>query len=176
MRILLISVLIFVSNSTFAADSLVPNGNFETDTTGTGWPDGWGKNDGLSWEKDGAKHFMRLTANGQQVLLFRVVSLKPGLKALDFKIRFRTNSIKTGTEKWHDARVVFHFLDAEEKALKPDPEPVVFPATSNDWEERTARLEVPEGSGMLQIMPGLFNAQAGTLDLSEISIVPVEAP
>jgi hypothetical protein len=29
---------------------------------------------------------------------------------------------------------------------------------------------------MLQIMPGLFNAQAGTLDLSEISIVPVEAP
>ena len=178
---LLCLTLALLSTPAFAADapnaaSLVANGNFELDSKSAGWPDGWGKAaPGLTWEAENGKHFLRLVSQtpGQTLMAYREVPIPPGTKGIEIAFRYRTAGVVRGAQPWFDARSMFHFLDAQRKNVQPEPKPMVFSAKAAAWTEVTQNVKIPEGAAALQMMPSLFQAAAGTLDLAEIRVTPL---
>jgi hypothetical protein len=157
-----------------ATGSLLFNGDFEQDSKGAGWPDGWGKAPGISWEVENGKHFMRLVSQspGQMLMLYQVVPLKASARGIEVSFRYRTAGVKCGAQPWFDARAILHFQNASGKQLEPDPGAIIFSQEAANWTDVKQRMVVPEGAVLLQMMPALFQAAAGTLDLSEIRIAP----
>jgi hypothetical protein len=112
------------------------------------------------------------------VSLYREIGLPAGTKGLDVMFRYRTKGVKAGAKPWFDARAIFHFLDSGRKELTPDPSPLVFAPDTKEWVEKSVKMLVPENAATLQLMPCLFQAAAGTLDLAEVRITvmdPAEA-
>ncbi|MDD5349038.1 MAG: hypothetical protein PHQ12_02385 [Chthoniobacteraceae bacterium] len=166
-----------------ATGNLVFNGSFELATRTPSWPDGWGNGTapGVSWETDAGRHFMRLVSPSPEktLMLYRMVVLKTGLKAIDVTLRYRLTNFAKGDRMPGDARVAFHFFSGGRfghleygKQLAPDPSPIVFSSKAAEWTEIRRRYPVPEGATKLQMMPGLWNVQSGTLDLAEIRVAP----
>jgi len=156
------------------AVSLVSNGDFSTASNDPSWPDNWSKGAGISWETENGKHFLRLTAQkpDQHLMAYREIAIPPGVKSLVITIRYRTAGIVTGTEKWYDARAIFHFMDDARKTVPTDPPPMSFRTDASDWTVATEQCVVPDGATKLVLMPSLFKVQAGTLDLAEITVTP----
>jgi hypothetical protein len=159
------------------APSILDNGDFEADKNADGWPDGWPRQAGLSWETEGGNRFLRLkqTAPGETVMAYRPVPLHPEHKSLDMRLKLRHTGVEVGAEPWYDARFIFHFKDAAQKLLAPDPPAVAFKGSSNGWVERTIRFSVPNGAAILEVMPSLFQAKAGTFDIDDLRVVPIAA-
>lgn len=159
------------------AASLVINGNFESATKDPAWPDGWGRPrvGAGSWEAEEAGHFMRLqaTAPGQMVMLYRLVQIPAGVKALEVSARVRVSGLKLGAQTWFDARIVADFKDAAGAKVK-GAKPLVFRKDTDGWVERKAAFLVPEGAVSIELMPALFNTEAGTLDLDNLKVVAVD--
>ena len=174
-RLLLCSLLATAAlTSTLRADDeLVTNKNFETATTDATWPDGWGKGPGTTWEAEGGKHFLRLTQAepGKMLMAYREVAIPAGTKKITITISYRTNGIVPGAQKWFDARAIFHYTKDDKTQVKPEPKPIIFSKTAADWTTVTEECAVPEGATKLVLMPSLFQVQAGTLDLAEVSVV-----
>lgn len=156
--------------------SLIPNGDFSLDTQGKGWPDGWGKAAGMSWEQENGKRFLRLVSQqpGQMLMAYREIYIKPEVKAAELSIRYRTAGIKPGAKPWFDARTIVHFLDASRAVVKPEPGPMVFSKKADDWTLAKVRFVIPEGTRIVQLMPCIFQAAAGQLDLGEIRLVALD--
>jgi len=177
-RSLLCLSLAFYSISAFAADSLVTNGNFEAATKNPAWPDGWGNgpSSGVTWEVEEGKHFLRLVSQkpGQTLMAYREVPIPAGTKGIEIFFRFRTAGVQKGAQSWFDTRSMFHFLDSNRKPVAPDPKPLVFSTKAATWTEASERVKVPEGAVSLQMMPSLFQVAAGTLDLSEVRVTPLD--
>jgi endoglucanase len=157
--------------------SLVSNGDFQQDNSGDGWPDDWNRADeGVRWETAEGKPFLRFTspAPGKMVSLFREVPVPVGVKGVEVVFRYRTKGIQPGPKPWFDARAILHFLDADRKELAPDPAPIVFSSEAREWKETRREVLVPKDVATLQIMPCLFQVQAGTLDLAEVRVTAME--
>lgn len=158
--------------------SLIANGNFEADKKNAGWPDHWGKpkTDGL-WETEGGNHYLRLKASapGQMTLVFREIDLPADTQALELSWRQRTTDMKPGKEVFHDARIMLEFKDAAGKKLPGKPSPPNTRGNSTGWIEKKAQFLVPPDAVMLEFMPALFQVRAGTFDLDDIVLKPVEA-
>jgi endoglucanase len=162
----------------FAADTspattLVTNGDFETDSEGDGWPDGWGSpTPGISREKEDGKHFMRLTQQepGKILTLYKLVPIPPHAKGIDIFVRYRTANVTPGEKTWFDTRAILHFKDASGQQLKGDPGPIVFSTKAQNWTGTNKRLLIPEGATAVEIVPCLFQVVSGTLDLDEIRV------
>jgi len=156
--------------------NLVSNGDFETDSKGKGWPDGWPKGAGMTWEVENGKHFLRLVSQspGQMLTAYREVPLDPSVKGVEISIRHRTAGVKRGSDLWNDARAVFHFVGADKKPIPPEPKPIIFSALAKDWTEKSIRVLVPPGAVKLVLMPSLFKALSGTLDLAEVRVVALD--
>ena len=105
------------------APPLLSNGNFEADKDADGWPDDWGHLKEASWQKDGDKHFLRLTSPepGKLVLLYRPVNIPNGTRALELNWRQRVSDLKPGKQAWFDARIMLDFKDAAGEKLKGAP-------------------------------------------------------
>jgi len=162
--------------TTPTTESMVSNGDFSAATKDPAWPDNWAKGAGITWEAENGKHFLRLVADKpeQHLMVYREIALPPGLKNLQITIRYRTAGVQAGTEKWFDARSIFHFTNDARKTVPPDPKPLVFAKdTGGEWKEVTEQCVIPDGATKLVLMPSLFKVQAGTLDLAEISVTPV---
>lgn len=166
-----------------AANSLLANGDFETAAAGGGWPAGWGKPaDGMEWKTERDKHFVRLTSQrpGQMLTLHRTIPLDPEVRGIELAIRFRAAGVRFGEHEWLDARTIVHFLGADGSPLPNEGKNLDLVFThkpeATDWIERARFLEVPEGAVRLQLMPGLFMAAAGTVDLAEIRVMPLAGP
>ena len=158
--------------------SLVANSNMETDADGDGWPDGWPKlKTNGSWENEEGNHFIRMTSTtpGAMVMLYREIPIPPGTKALELSWRQRITGLKTGSKPWFDARIMLEFADANRAKVSPAPSAPYTRKDTQGWEAKTSRFLVPEGATMLKFMPTLFNVQAGTCDLDDIVITPVDA-
>ena len=162
--------------------NLITNGNFETDSKTAGWPDGWGgkaKDDSLTWEVETGNHFLRLhsTEPGKTVMIYRQVVIPAGAKAVQFSCRLRAADLKPGKEAWYDARVMMDFKDGGGTKLKPGPAAPYLRKSTDGWVERTARFVVPEGTKTLDVMPSLFQVNAGTLDVDDVvvKVVPLDA-
>ena len=67
-------------------------------------------------------------------------------------------------------RIVLHFKDPAKRALSTDPPHPAFVGTSDGWVDRSQVPIVPEGAQMLELMPALFQAEAGTSDVDDIAL------
>lgn len=158
--------------------SLLSNGNFRNDTKQAGWPDDWPHPAGSTWEKDGETRFVRLTVQkaGEMQILFRQIVLpKPTPAAVEIRLRARAVAIKPGKQAWFDGRLIAHFKNAEGKALKPEPETPSFRGTSKDWVEKRYFAKVPAYAHSLELMPCLFQAESGSLDIAQLEVFTASA-
>lgn len=160
-----------------APESLLSNADFQLDANSDGSPDDWKLGgEGISWERSEEKPFLRLTAPapGKMISVFREVTIPEGVRGLEVEIRYRTKGVKAGEKNWHDARTIFHFLDADRKEVKPQPGPMVFGSEVSEWKVTRRQILVPENAAKLQIMPSLFEVKAGTLDLAEVRVTALD--
>jgi|GEM_PF-219930 len=167
---------------TSAPESLISNSDFEKPNGAGDWPEGWGSNkpgNGMTWEIEKDKHYVRLVQQkpGEMFTLYRIVRLKPGMKGVELTIRSRTSGVKPGEHEWFDARTLVDFLDADGNKVAHEGGSLDFVFTHKpeptDWKESSHSYVVPEGAVQMQLMPGLFKAAAGTVDLAEIRLVPM---
>jgi hypothetical protein len=159
-------------------DSLIANGNFELEKKATGWPDHWAKpKSGGSWEVEEGNHFLRLQAvePGQMVLVYREIDIPANVEALELTWRQRTTGLKAGKEVFHDARIMLEFKDAAGKKLPKKPSPPNTRGSSMGWVEKKTQFLVPPEAVTLEFMPALFQVQAGSFDLDDFRLRPIEA-
>lgn len=159
--------------------NLIENGNFEKLADGEIWPDKWGKpkaGEATLSVEDG-KNFLTLrsTEPGTMVLLYRLVFLKPDVKAVELSCRARVTGLEKGDKSWFDARIMCDFLTGPGGSKIKGAKTIVFGKDTDGWEERKVIFNVPEGAKAIQIMPTLFNVKAGQIDFSEISLRAVPA-
>lgn len=160
-----------------STSSLISNGNFDADSKNKGWPDDWGKAPGITYEADEAgKRFLRLESQepGQNVMLYRLIPIPQGVKAVEISARYHTENVRRGKQPWYDARIMMDFLDNEKKQLQPTPPPIVFAEKTSGWIDISQRCAVPEGTTQLQMIPAVFQAASGLLDLAEIRVIVLE--
>ncbi len=170
---LLCCVVLALGGRVFAAEAagvLVPNGSFEADADGDGWPDGWGRvKAGGTWEAEDGNHFIRLKSSepGQMVMLYQQVRIAGTVKAIELSWRQRVSQLKRGKQSWFDARIMMDFKDAAGTKLKGPSAPATGKDTDG-WVERSAKFLVPEGAATLDFMPVLFNVESGTFDFDDV--------
>ncbi len=173
--------VLFISNAALAADeapSLLSNGTFETDSKSAGWPDEWSHPEGGTWEKEGDVRFIRLRSAkpGDTLMVYRLLNLpSPPPPALEIRLRVRYSDIKRGKNAWFDGRVMSHFKNADGKVLKPEPSAPAFTGTSKGWVDKSYLVKVPASARSLELMPALFQAESGTLDLARLEVFPATA-
>jgi len=162
----------FVAAAAQAA-SLIGNGDFEQ--AKEGWPAEWPKSEQAAYVEEAGNHFVRQTAAGPDklVMLYKSVPLPTGAAAFKLSFRVRWEGVKAGKEKWHDARIMIDFKDAAGKKLPGAPGHPNFKGSSKGWETRALGLVVPPGAAALEIMPTLFNAAAGWLDIDDLALEPI---
>jgi len=168
----------FAGAADVPAKPLIVNTGFETDADGDAWPDGWGKlKVGGSWGQEEGNRFLRLTATkpGETVLLFHPVRIPADVRAVAFSWRQRITGLKPGKQAWFDARIMIEAKDAAGKKLTT---PVGAPYARKDtagWVDRNVRFLVPEGTAAIELMPALFQVEAGTFDLDDLRLESTDA-
>jgi len=162
------------------APNLIPNGDFDKDVKGIGWPDGWGSpnpGSGKSWETENGRRFLRLASQqpGQVQMLYREIKLKPGeVGDLNIAVRYRTAGVKPGKKAGDDARLLVLFRDKTGALLDSDFSPILLSATSQ-WTEAREQAGVPPTASRMIVLAGLVRAEAGTVDLASIACIPSAA-
>jgi hypothetical protein len=153
--------------------SLLSNPDFSQATKDANWPDDWGHPiAGVTYATDGGAHYLHLVQQtpGKMLMAYREMPIPAGTKGIKITIRYRTAGIVRGKQNYMDARAIFHFLDGSRKPVKPEPGVIGFSDGAADWTEGSVSAVVPDGAQTLQLMPSLFMAQAGTLDLAEVKV------
>src|SRR5437763_6547575 len=107
-------------------------------------------------------------------MLYRLIELPAGTKALELSWRQRVTDLKPGKEPWFDARIMLEFKDASGKKLKEKPSPPYTRNNTDGWVEKHTQFLVPEGAVALEFMPSLFQVVRGTLDLDDIAVKAVD--
>lgn len=165
------------SPATAPGASLIANSSLELDADGDQWPDGWPRlKAGGSWENEDGNHFIRLTspAPGAMVMLYTELRIPPKTAALELVWRQRVTGLKRGKQAWFDARIMMEFMDAGREKVSPAPKPAATGKDTDGWVTKSVSFLVPEGAVFLKFMPALFNVQAGTFDLDDITLKPVD--
>jgi len=179
---LFISMIVLSLSLTARADeapgvSLLSNSDFKTDD-GTGKPAGWPIKDGITWEQEGDLRFLRFTSPeaGKMVMAYRQIPVPASRpEALEVHVRARANDVKPGAKAWNDARVMIQWKDAKGKVLKQMPPAPAFKGTTNGWVDKRVYFAIPAKAAVLEIMPCLFNAASGTLDIATLEVLPSTA-
>jgi hypothetical protein len=137
---------------------------------------------GLSYGTDKDIHFahLSLTEPEKISMLYNMVLLPKGVRAIEVTYRYRTAGLKSGSKPPGDARAILHFISGSRAGhleygttLTPDPSAITFSGKAADWTEVTRRYLVPEGATKLQMMPGLWGNKEGTLDIAAIQVKPL---
>ena len=156
---------------------LLPNGGFETDADQDGWPDDWGKlKTGGTWEQEADNRFLRLrsTRSGETVMLYRRLDLPKAVRAVELSWRWRVSDLKPGKQPYHDARMMFGFLDGAGKKLEGAPGAQYVRKDTDGWVRKSVRFLVPTEAKRLELMPSLLEVESGTLDLDDLALTSVD--
>ncbi|MFH5804226.1 glycoside hydrolase family 5 protein [Alienimonas sp. DA493] len=157
------------------AASLTPNPDFEAD--GDGRPDGWASlPEGGSWSVEDGNRFLRLTSSkpGETVMFYQELAVPEGVEALKLSWRQRVTGLAVGRQPWFDARIMMEFLDASREKVSPGPPAPSSRKDTDGWVEREVEFLVPAGARTLKFMPSLLQVEAGTFDLDEVALRPVD--
>jgi hypothetical protein len=157
-------------------NSLIANGNLETDAKKGEHPEGWGTaGKGVSYEREQGNRFLRITSTepDKMVSVFREIELPADAPALEMSWRYRLTDFKRGELPWYDARFILKFVDAEGKHIGDAP-PAAATKMTDGWVERKTAFLVPEGALRLQWMPTLFQVQKGTFDIDDVALRPTD--
>lgn len=121
-------------------------------------------------------HFLRLvsTKPGAMVVDYREIDMPAGVEALELRWRQRVTGLKTGDKPWFDARIMLEWKDQAGAKLKQKPSPPYAQKDTGGWVDRSTSFLVPEEAVTLVLMPSLFNVKAGTFDLDELVLRPVD--
>ncbi|MBW3637417.1 MAG: hypothetical protein KY445_13295, partial [Armatimonadetes bacterium] len=162
------------SQTVTAPTSFISNGDFQTDENKDGTPEGWGAPKGpLSYEMEGENRFARLTSEkpGQMALLYRLISIPEGQKALELSWKQRISNLKPGKNSWFDARIMMEWKDAEGKKMKGAPS-APYTRKDSDWVEKTITYLVHEGARTLEFMPSKYQFESRTFAIHNIVLSP----
>ena len=119
--------------------------------------------------------FMRLTVTEPGKLVSAYVQVPvAGITAMQFSYCIRYTKVKRGDKPWFDARILLDFKDGDGKAVKGGPSAPYYVGSSDGWRKESMRFTVPEGAVTLSVMPALFQAESGTMDLQNISLVAID--
>jgi endoglucanase len=166
-----------VASSLTAGGALITNGDFEKPNKAGDFAADWPKSGTWGTDADGNR-FLRLqtTESGKTAMVFRSLTLPAGVQAFELSFRWRITDLKPGDMPWFDARIMLDVKDAAGNKLKPQPSPPYSRKNTADgaWAERTTSFLVPEGGVTLDLMPSLFQVQAGTLDIDDIVLKPTD--
>lgn len=163
-----------------AVTPLLTNGDFESATKLADWPDDWPRPAGATWETDteNGGRFVRLTVTKprEMAMMYRAITLPvPAPAAVEIRLRARAIDLKPGEKPWHDGRVIAHFKSADGRQLKPEPSAPSFRGTSKDWVEKVYFAKVPAHAKSLELMPCLFQAESGALDIARLEVLAANA-
>jgi hypothetical protein len=153
--------------------SLLSNPKFESATKNPNFPDDWGKAAaGITYVSENGSHFLHLVQQtpGKLLMAYREMKIPAGTRGIKITIRYRTAGVVHGKQNWMDSRAIFHYLDASRKPVKGDPRVIGFSTKASAWTEGSVMAPVPDGAAILVLMPSLFMANAGTLDLAEVRV------
>lgn len=155
--------------------SLLPDGTFERLDATTQRPAGWPGATFATWPVEEGNRFLRLesAAPGKIQSLHLIVTVPEGVRALELSFRARVSHLKKGEKPWHDARVIIDFIDASEKRAGNAPA-TYFAGNTRGWVTKTNRFLVPAGVKQLAVMPALFYPLAGTFDLDDVTLTPID--
>jgi hypothetical protein len=159
--------------------ALVANPGFVKDDNHDGWPDGWIRGKGLTWQLNQAPElsYVRLTVEqpGKSPVFYKEIPLSAMVRTVHYVVRARASDVVGGDESWHDARIQLEFRDANKAKLRPTPKPlVVSRAGSVDWKDFSGTLEVPADAATLVIVGALFYCQGGTMDIGVLDLKAFE--
>ena len=175
MHKLMIIVMLALTAATAQAEpaaNLLSNGDFERGADGK--PADWPTPQGATWEQDGDNRFLRLHADPDKMLtVYRVIEVAPSHEAYALQFRVRANDLKRGKATWHDGRIILDFKDDSGTKLKPSPSHPNFKGTF-DWKAHTVEFLVPEGATKLEVMPAIFNASSGQLDVDDFVLTVID--
>ncbi len=158
------------------AESAISNSSFELDADLNQWPDGWPRGDYSIWGVEGDNHFLRLHASAPDklIMVYREVPVPEGARALKFSWKQRIADLEPGDQPWFDARILIEFMDANRNKVTPSPKAFAYSDNQPEWVNEEAVFLVPEGARMIKLLPCLFNVKAGTYDLDDLELIPVD--
>ncbi len=158
-----------------ATDNLVANGDFQEAGEMGQWPEA--KN-GVSYPVEDGNRFLRITQTepGKHVMAYHAVATPKGTAGVKMSFRVRWKDVEHGVNDWFDARIMMMFKDANHHDLAgaTPPESPNFKG-SGDWQTREMRFAIPEGTALLALMPSLFQAKSGVMDLDDWVITAFDA-
>ena len=178
-----------------AAESLTPEGKFESGLGYSGVPEGWDiqpgdwrdkpslaikiLSEGASPDAEG-KNYLRLSNSGaaddgmfRLSLNVLLPTPTPTKVILGWKIRAQIDELSS-TVEWSSVQCVVTFNDKKGQPISTQNGVLrMTRSTAGRWLEREAVLDVPTGTAEINIMPGLYLIK-GTLDLDDISITPAQ--
>ncbi len=157
--------------------NLLTNGDFEAHKKSNDWPDDWGRvKEGGQWPEEDNNHFLRLSSPspGKMIMAYRTIDLPKEVGALELSWKQRVTGLKKGTSPWFDARIMLEFMGNDGKKLTKNPSAPYTQKDTDGWQQKNAQFLVPEGALTLVLMPSLFQVQAGTFDIDDVSIQPTD--
>lgn len=159
-----------------SANGLIPNSDLE-ESDGNGWAEGWPRTAFMSYEQEGANHFLRMNAlsPNKMHMLYREIKVPAGAEALELTWRHRISNLKKGEKSWFDARIMLEFMDGNRKGLPAKPKAPSFGKNVAEWTECKTQFLVPKDAKILKLMPALFNVESGTWDIDDMQIKPISA-
>jgi len=162
-----------------AQNNLVANGDFEAPGDNNGalhWP---APKDGISYPVEDGNRFLRVTQTeaGKNTMMYHPVAIPKGTGGLKMSFRARWKDVERGEQSWFDARIMMVFKDANHGDVPGAKQPGApnFHGTNNEWQARELKFAVPEGAAFLALMPALFHAKRGTLELDDFNIIALDA-
>ena len=109
---------------------------------------------------------------GKMGMVYTPVFLPKDAEALLFTCEVKTEGVERGAQKWFDARIMTDFIDSACKKTKGGPAIGGWVGT-RDWTAVRKTIEVPPGVAGIALMPSLFNVKAGSMEVRNMSLVPI---
>lgn len=158
-----------------SSESLLPNSSLEQADGSGDWPAGWARAKNATWENEDGNRFIRLTspAPGAHVVLYQKVPLSMEVRALELTFKRRISNFTVGEQQWYDARIIMNFITADGKKVSNKRIPYTR-RNSDGWETVTTRFAVPADVVAMEFMPSLFRVDAGTFDLDDVVLKPID--
>ena len=176
-----------------AAESLTPEGKFESGLSYNGVPAGWDVqpgdwrnkpnlaikilSEGASPDAEG-KNYLRLSNSGAaEEGMFRLglsvllPTPAPAKIVLGWRVRAQIDELSIAHE-WASVQCEVTFLDKKGQPISTKSGALrMTRSTAGKWLERETTLDVPEGTAEITIQPGIYLIK-GTVDFDDISLTP----